>query len=230
MWPKQLPVLTPEQTRIREDFVKFWHETLPRSSYSLVETFNQRYPLRNWRRKDARILEIGAGLGEHIAYERMHNANYYALELRKDMAQQITKRFPEVTTIIGDIQQPLDFAPQYFDRVIAIHVLEHLPDLPAALNEVYRLLRPDGRFDVVIPCEGGTTYTLARNISARRLFEKRYSMSYTWFVQSEHVNTPDEILTELKQRFIVNHSCYFPLLVPSIALNLVIGLRLSPRT
>jgi SAM-dependent methyltransferase len=228
-WPKKLPTLTAEQDRIRDDFMKHWHEVLP-SRYSAIESFNHRYPLREWTRPSAgcRTLEIGAGLGEHIGYEQLEGIDYYALELREDMAARIRERFPGVKTIVGDIQQALDFPKQSFDRIIAIHVLEHLPNLPAALKEIHRLLNPAGRFDVVIPCEGGMAYTLARRISAQRIFEKRYNMSYDWFVKSEHINLPHEILRELKRYFKIERSRHFPLLIPSVTMNLVIGLKLSP--
>jgi ubiquinone/menaquinone biosynthesis C-methylase UbiE len=37
----------------------------------------------------------------------------------------------------------MPFEDGYFDRVIAIHVLEHLPDLPRALREISRLMKKD---------------------------------------------------------------------------------------
>ena len=230
-WPKQLPALTPEQANAREDFVKHWHEILP-NYYGIVEGFNHRYPLKDWAAstsKRQRILEIGAGLGEHIRYENLSHVDYHALELREEMAVCIRERFPQVKTVVGDIQEKLDFPAHYFDRIVAIHVLEHLPNLPAAVKEIYRVLSPSGRLDVVIPCEGGLAYTLARRISAQRIFEKRYQMSYDWFVRSEHVNLPDEILGELEHCFHRDRSQYFPLRIPSITMNLVIGLRLSPK-
>jgi SAM-dependent methyltransferase len=229
-WPKKLPTLTAEQARIREDFMKHWHEVLPQR-YSAIESFNHRYPLRDLNGSatgNRRTLEIGAGLGEHLAYEQLNGVDYYALELREEMAERIRERFPNVKTIVGDIQQALDFPQHHFDRVVAIHVLEHLPDLPSALKEIHRLLSPKGRFDVVIPCEGGAAYTLARRISAQRIFEKRYKMSYDWFIKSEHINVPHEILRELKRYFRIDNSRHFPLMIPSVTMNLVIGLRLSP--
>lgn len=229
-WPKQLPVLTSTQERIREDFMKHWHEILPRQ-YSAIESFNHGYPLRKGKagiQTGQRVLEIGAGLGEHIAYEDLSQVEYYALELREEMAVSIRARFPQVRTVIGDIQNGLDFPAGYFDRVIAIHVLEHLPDLPRALAEIHRLLSVTGHLDIVIPCEGGLAYTLARRISAQRIFEKRYKVSYDWFVRSEHVNTPAEIILELDRFFRRDSSRYFPLMLPSINMNLVIGLKYSP--
>jgi len=226
-WPKRLLELTAEQHRIKDDFMKYWHEVLPKR-YGIIERFNHGYPVKQAVRK-GRVLEIGAGLGEHIEYEDLEGNEYYALEMRPEMALRIAERFPLVQMITGDCQQRLDFPGRHFDRILAIHVLEHLPALPAAIDEVHRLLRPDGQFCVVIPCEGGLAYSLARRISARRLFEKRYKMSYDWFIQTEHINVPSEILAELERRFtVVNHS-YFPLLVPSVEMNLVIGLTLAPQ-
>ena len=85
-WPKQLPALTLEQARIREDFVKHWHEVLP-TGYRIIEGFNHGYPLRNLERvptEGYRVLEIGSGLGEHIVYENLTGVEYWALELREE--------------------------------------------------------------------------------------------------------------------------------------------------
>jgi len=69
---------------------------------------------------------------------------------------------------------------------------------------------------------------MARRMSAQRIFEKRYKMSYDWFVRSEHVNLPGEILDELDTYFQIDHSRYFPFRIPSVNMNLVLALRLSP--
>ncbi len=42
--------------------------------------------------------------------------------------------------------QALDFAGETFDVVVANHMLYHVPDLPQALSEIRRVLKPDGRF------------------------------------------------------------------------------------
>jgi SAM-dependent methyltransferase len=124
----------------------------------------------------------------------------------------------------------LPFEDASFDRALAIHVLEHLPDLPSAIAELRRVLKDDGRLVVVIPCEGGVAYGLARRISAQRIFERRYKVSYDWFVKSEHINIPREIVAELTDYFEILERRYFPLRLPITAANLVIGLTLRPRS
>ena len=129
----------------------------------------------------------------------------------------------------GDIEQRQPWPDGFFDRVVAIHVLEHLRNLPLALAEIRRLLKPDGSFDVVLPCEGGLAYALARKVSAERLFRRRFRMDYTPIIRNEHVSTLDEIVVELRRMFDVDTRFFFPLRVPIGALNLCVAFRLAPR-
>lgn len=231
-WPKLLMPLSPEQQRISDDFMHRWHEVLP-SRFGIVEKFNHGYSVLHAPTTFLRTLEIGAGVGEHFRYENLSDtqrANYYALELRENMCCTIRKRFDSIQVIQGDCQERLPFEDNFFDRVLAIHVMEHLPNLPAAIREAHRVCRKDGgTFSVMIPCEGGAAYSLARRISAQRLFEKQYKQSYKWFIEREHINRPEEIMAELAPYFSVVHRRFFPLVAPMTWCNLIIGLTLVPR-
>jgi SAM-dependent methyltransferase len=231
-WPKTFPPLTEEQRRISDDFMKHWHEVLPKR-FGIIDRFNHGYPVRHAPPEFLTTLEIGAGLAEHFLYERLspeQQANYVALELRANMVEAIRNRFPQIQAVLGNCQARLDFADGYFDRILAVHVLEHLPNLPAAVREMRRLCHPSrGVFSVVIPCEGSFAYTLARRISAQRIFEKRYRQSYRWFIEREHINRPKEILDELEPHFRIVHRSFFPIPLPFLWCNLCIGLTLVPR-
>ena len=226
-WPKQLPALSPEQQDISDDFMKRWHEVLPRR-YDVIERFNHGYPLRVMPEKQQiRTLELGAGLGGHLAFEQLEQQDYHCVELRPAMADHIRQHYPEVTVVTADIQQSLPYEAGSFDRILAIHVLEHLPDLPATIAEVARLLKPDGVFSIVIPCDPGLAYAIARKISAERLFRKHYKLPYGWLIRREHINAPAEIVSVLKRHFISMDQSFFPLLIPVVHLNLCIGITLK---
>jgi SAM-dependent methyltransferase len=232
-WPKVLPPLTPEQKRISDEFMKRWHEHLP-SRYGVVERFNHSFPVRHSRPGFRATLEIGAGLGEHLHHETLtpeQEKNYCAVELRENMVAEIRKRFPKVQAVMGDCQARLDFPDGHFDRYIAVHVLEHLPNLPACLREAHRLLdKQRGQMLVVIPCEGGLAYSFARKISAERVYNKHFEGGYGWLIAREHINRPHEILEELDPYFTVERKVFFPLpFLPFVFSNLCIGLSLKPR-
>src|SRR5579859_3223507 len=224
-WPKIPTELTVEQTAIREDFMQYWHEVLP-ARYSALERFNHTFATArrsDWSAARIRTLEIGAGLGEHVNYEDLGFQDYTALELRASMAAQINQRFPNVEVLVGDVQASIPAPPGYFDRVVAVHVLEHLPNLPAALKEVQRVLSPNGCMEAVIPCEGGIVYEVGRALTSRRLFEKRYGCSYDWFIRSEHVNDSWEIIAQIKQHFRISRTHYWPFRLPWLQANAVVG-------
>src|SRR5262245_63716040 len=96
VWPRTFPPLTPEQQRISDDFMKYWHEVLPKN-FGIIDRFNHNYPVRKSPAGFLRTLEIGAGIGEHLEYEKLteqQEREYHALELRENMSQEIRKRFP----------------------------------------------------------------------------------------------------------------------------------------
>lgn len=232
-WPKTIPPLTPEQRVIADDFMRYWHEVLPKK-FSLADRFGHEYVARTAPADFGATLEIGAGLGEHLSYESLSPRqvrDYHGLDIRENMADALRKNYPDVNALVGDCQQTLPFSDGHFDRIIAIHVLEHLPNLPAAVRELHRLCNPQrGVLQVVIPCEGSLAYGLARRVSAQRIFEKRYKQSYGWFIKREHINLPGEVIEELAPYFSITSRTYFPFPVPLTTCNLFIALNLAPRS
>jgi ubiquinone/menaquinone biosynthesis C-methylase UbiE len=231
-WPKLIPPLSADQEAISDDFVKYWHEVFA-ARYGIVSKFNHEYAVKNAPQHFVKTIEIGAGDGEHLEYEKLSDTqkhNYYAIDIRHNMVESLQKRFPHIHSTVADCQTRMPFDDDYFDRVLAIHVLEHLPNLPAAIREMHRLCnKQSGVFSVVIPCEGSLAHRLARKISAQRLFESRYKQPYAWFIEREHINRPFEIFEELKSYFEIHSSTYFPIPLPIESLNLCIGLTLRPK-
>lgn len=212
--------------------MRYWHEVLP-EKFSIADRFGHGYVARTAPRNFLRTMEVGAGLGQHLAYERLspeQTRNYYALDIRGSMVERLRDTWPEVNAIHGDCQKRQPFADGHFDRLIAIHVLEHLPDLPAAIRELHRLCHPErGVVQVVIPCEGSLAYGVARRVSAQRIFEKRYRQPYDRVIAREHVNTPREILDEVAPYFSISRRTWFPFPLPVLFCNLFLAFHLKPR-
>ena len=172
-------------------------------------------------------------MGEHLKYEALtpiQIKNYWCNEFRPNMAQVIKERFPDVNVIVGDCQKQMPFEESYFDRYIAVHVFEHLPDLPSAIREAHRILKKNdnSRLLLVLPTEGSLAYTIARKVSAERVWKKNFSVPYSEFYEREHINLIPEILHELAPYFKVVKSSYFPARIPLLSCNLCVGLALQP--
>jgi phosphatidylethanolamine/phosphatidyl-N-methylethanolamine N-methyltransferase len=224
-WPKQLAPLSPEAGNIHNEFVRVWLQTLPTKNYGIVERFNHTYPLRFLPVTcPFRTIEIGAGIGTHLTYEDLSIQEYHCIELRENVASELRNHFPGVAVSVADCQERLPYPDSHFDRAVVVHVLEHLPDLPKAVTELRRVLKPGALFSVLLPCDPGLAYEVARKISAERVFRKRFSMPYRWIARREHLNSPAEILSVMRDGFHEIDREYYPLRwLPVINLNLIIG-------
>ena len=220
-WPKIRPELSPDQEAVFADWNREFSGSIKSSRFSRVSTFDHTFPLASYG-AGQRTLEIGAGSGTHLAWER--EGQYVALERSAEVAKLIPQR-DGLEIITGDCEKSLPYEDDTFDRVLAIHVLEHLYNLPGALREVRRVLKPSGLFSVVIPCEGGLTYSLGRTFTSKRIFERRYGTSYEWLIRYDHCNTAREVLAEVAELFTISSWRYWPLRIPSIDLNISLGLE-----
>jgi ubiquinone/menaquinone biosynthesis C-methylase UbiE len=98
-----------------------------------------------------RALEIGCGNGRGTEFilTLFGAAEVVAVDLDPDMvakAQQRLRRFGDRAKVeIGDASV-IKAGNGSFDAVFDFGVIHHIPDWPAAVSEVRRVLRPDGLF------------------------------------------------------------------------------------
>lgn len=90
-----------------------------------------------------RLLEVGAGTGQDSAFFRNNGLDVVATDLTPEMVELC--RAKDVEAHVMDVLH-LDFPAESFDAVWTINTLLHVPntDLPDALAETHRVLRPDG--------------------------------------------------------------------------------------
>jgi ubiquinone/menaquinone biosynthesis C-methylase UbiE len=96
---------------------------------------------------DARVLEVGCGVGElwRENAERIPAGWRVTLTDRSPgMVEAARAAAPSAEARVADVQE-LPFADASFDIAIANHVLYHVADRPRALRELARVLRPGGR-------------------------------------------------------------------------------------
>lgn len=114
---------------------------------------------RFWRRYlgQGAVLEFGCGVG-YFARRLSRHAEVYGLESNAFAIEQIKTVAPKVKILT----KLADLANQSIGSIIALHVLEHIPDRDLDLvgEEFKRILRPKGRILVVMPDLGGQAHVL----------------------------------------------------------------------
>ncbi len=100
--------------------------------------------------EESKLLELGCGLGGfwHSNRERVPGSWHITLtDFSPGMLQETRKLLGEERFAyeVADAQK-LPFADASFNAVIANHMLYHIPDLPRALSEIRRVLKPSGHF------------------------------------------------------------------------------------
>lgn len=107
-----------------------------------------------------RILELGCGNAAQWEgrLDQLPNGSLLVLsDFSAGMAEIAWKKFESFSNVLVqqiDIQE-IPFPDASFDKIIANHMLHHVPNLPQALKEVQRVLRPDGVFYATVIGEGG---------------------------------------------------------------------------
>ena len=109
---------------------------------------------------ESKILDVGCGEGRHI-FGTLHAFQYvYCIGYDQDLPSlnickeglEFFKELDSRSTVFmqGSIYK-LPFADNTFDLVICSEVLEHLENYHSAIKEIYRILKPGGKFLPSVP-------------------------------------------------------------------------------
>jgi len=106
-----------------------------------------------------------------------------------------------------------------FDRLIASHVLEHIPDPVQALAEWDRVVKPGGVISIVLPCDPGMLWRLGRHLGPRRSATKA-GIEYDYNQAIEHVNSIFNLVVFIQYHFDNIKEYWHPFRVPLPDVNL----------
>lgn len=95
-----------------------------------------------------KILSIGSGTGQDIAFLAEHN-KIYALDISPD-AREIAEGFG-IHTELWDVSHGICFPDEFFDIIICKDVLEHTLDPAYVMKEIHRTLKSDGYAVINVP-------------------------------------------------------------------------------
>lgn len=109
------------------------------------------------------FLDVGCGLGLGLAFANQLDCRLYATEFDTGALEFVRAHFP-VQTFQGDIWEA-GYPSDFFDFIHISHVIEHVLDPSAYLQEMRRILKPGGYLAIGTPDMGSRMYTYHRWIN-----------------------------------------------------------------
>jgi len=101
-----------------------------------------------------RVLEVGCGDGIHFEVLGRQGVSWVGCDLSPLAIGLARERGLAEALVVADAEA-LPFAPGSFQGVLAVSVLEHLPDPGRAIDAMIEVLAPKGRLLLVSPQYGG---------------------------------------------------------------------------
>ncbi|MGA7490581.1 MAG: class I SAM-dependent methyltransferase [Xanthobacteraceae bacterium] len=113
----------------------------PQASARLVDAFVQQTGLE----PGARVADLGCGSGTFTALLARAGYVCVGLDISPKLVAVGRRKHPHIQFVEGDIER-LPFPDASFDGALLSGVVHHLPDPSRCAAEVFRMLRPQGRF------------------------------------------------------------------------------------
>jgi SAM-dependent methyltransferase len=121
------------------------------------------------------VLENGCGVGMYLEQLSRLGGHVIGLEYDFERAAEAKRRSPEIVDAAGE---HLPFPASSFDFILSHEVLEHVGDDRAAVCEMVRVLKPEGRMAVFCPNRGYPFETHGIYWNGKYSFGNKFFVNY----------------------------------------------------
>lgn len=97
-------------------------------------------------KENDKVLDLGCGSGQYFSFFQKQKVQYFGLDFSEKLVEIARKKYPKAQFFVGDALN-LPFSDNFFDKVIAIAILHHIPSKELRnkfLQEIYRVLKKEG--------------------------------------------------------------------------------------
>lgn len=192
---------------------------------SAVMRAGHRLTEKSFKERDhfGKVLEIGAGTGEHIGFVRRGFDQYVLTDLDTKTLEvakgKLNDKFGNKLQYETQTAEGLSYSDNSFNRIIATHVLEHIYQPHLALKEWRRVVKNGGVLSILIPTDPGVAWRLGRHLGPRKNAIAQ-GIAYDYVMAREHVNSCNNLIAMLRHYFPERTEAWWPFPITSIDLNL----------
>lgn len=103
--------------------------------------------IRNHLPSSGKCLDVGCGTGLML---RHMPAGSVGIDINPRNLEKARRYAPAAVLVQGDVEA-MPFPPESFDGAVCSEVIEHLPNPQKAVDEIFRVLKPDAPFVGTVP-------------------------------------------------------------------------------
>lgn len=147
----------------------------------------------------SRVLELGAGSGEHLQFVQHNFDEYICLDL--ELPDKLPIRLG-VKFVQGDAEK-LTYQEGEFDRVLNVCLLHHVSSAEKVLREMRRVTKTGGQINIFLPCDPGMVYRWIRHWTTHKKTSKvmkkpMHFVKYMWAIEHKgHFLAVKSLITEI---------------------------------
>ncbi len=97
-----------------------------------------------------RLLDIGCGTGEliNLIGQKHQNTDIHGLDMSNQMVALSKRNNPNCNILQGNAEQ-LPYDSNFFDYVVAVHLLHHIANIEQSIKEMMRVAKPGSKIFIV---------------------------------------------------------------------------------
>lgn len=144
-----MPLSLEENQKIQEDHYQRCKPLSVNPQFIADDKISYETLIKFMPNKRCKVLDLGCG--EAQAYLYLSGHDYYGLDCVSEALRIAKGKVDNPKNIKSGMIEEIPFEENFFDVVWARHVLEHSSDIKKTLNEIVRILKPDGLLIFALP-------------------------------------------------------------------------------
>lgn len=168
-----------------------------------------------------KVLEVGCGTGEHLKFVKHQFNEYHLVDENEGLLTICQKKNLSNKKLFykkGDASN-LDYEDNFFDRVIAVHVLEHIHRPEEVIREWKRVIKNRGLLSILIPTDPGIMWRIGKCIGPRARINQ-LGIPYDYIMALQHVNSCTNLVAIMRHDLPNGDESWWPTKIPSTDINL----------
>jgi len=145
----------------RREYGSVWHATYARYQNSVILSFLPKNP-------DAAVLDLGCGVGVLLRDLARRYANAHGLDISAESLSMVSIDSPNLRGLVVGDGEHLPYRSGVFDAVVLRGALHHIPNVDQALQELHRVLKPEGTLLMAEPCSDHSFIRWGRGYLSKR--------------------------------------------------------------